>query len=82
VILEDEPDAAVAERGLLPLAERERILSVERDRARRRRLEHAEDVEQRALPATRGAHDGHRGPAVQRERDAVEDREIAARRGI
>ena len=54
MILEDEADRGVAERRQLARREQERIAAVERDRAGARRLERAEQVEQRALAAPDG----------------------------
>ena len=53
VILEHEPDVPVAERGQVRLRQGERVHAVERDRPAGRRVERAEDVEQRALARTR-----------------------------
>src|SRR5262249_6094382 len=57
VILEDETDLPVAERGERVRWELERIAPVERHTPGGRRLERAEDVEQRALAAPRRSHD-------------------------
>jgi hypothetical protein len=76
VVLEHEPDPLVAERRLVPLVQPVRIDVVERHRAGRRRLERAEDVEQRALAAARRPHDGDGVAALQLERRAAQDREL------
>ena len=80
VVLEDEADRAVAEGGELGLRQRVGIEPVERDPARGRRLERAEDVEQRALAAARGAHDAQRLAGPLRERDVEQDRQRPPRR--
>src|SRR4029453_7200720 len=51
VVLEHEADFTIAEGCLFSLTHPEGILAAQRDGARRRRFERAEDVEERALPA-------------------------------
>src|SRR6185295_1700009 len=58
VVLEDEADRVVAERGELCRGQLERIAAVERHGPRGWRLERAEHVKQRALAAARRSHDG------------------------
>ena len=52
MVLEDESNRAVAERRHLGGIERERVAAVDRHGTGRRRFERAEDVEERALPAS------------------------------
>ena len=80
VILEDEADLLVAERRQGGGVERERFSAVERDRARGRRLERAEDVEQRALAAARGSHDRRR--VARSERSDTSARTASGPRGV
>jgi len=82
VILEDEPDGRRAERRLRRLIEPIRIPTLDLDGARRRPLERPEHVEQGALAAARRSHHGHRLPAIEGERDAVEDRQRSPRRVV
>ena len=78
MVLEDEPHLPVAERGQLGLGQGERVAAVERHRPAGRRLERAEDVEQRALPAAGGTHHGDRLPALKVERNARQHRKRPA----
>jgi hypothetical protein len=82
VILKDEADLLVAEVRQLGGRQRERVAAVERHRAGRGGLERAQDVEQRALAASRGAGDRGRLPRREGERDVRQHRERAARRWI
>jgi hypothetical protein len=51
VVLKHESDVTVAKRRKSGLIEHVRIVAVQRDRSRRRRVEGAQNVEQRALAA-------------------------------
>src|SRR5262249_10118581 len=82
VILEDETDLPVAERGERVRWELERIAPVERHTPGGRRLERAEDVEQRALAAPRRSHDRGRIARRHVERHAVEHAQRTARGGV
>src|SRR4029078_1914850 len=79
VILKDEADVPIAKRSLVPLVQIERIGVVQRDRAGARWLERTEDVQKRALAATRRTGDRYRVPPRQRQRNAVQDLERPAR---
>jgi len=57
VILKNETDLLITKRGELFCVEKEGVLSFQTDRAARRWLECAEQVEQRALAAARWTHD-------------------------
>ena len=85
VILEDEADAPIAERGQRLGVERVRVGVAERDGAAGRPIEAAADVEQRALAAARGADDRRRVAGLQRQRDVAQDveprRRLAVGRG-
>jgi hypothetical protein len=81
MILEDEPDAAVAEGRQLARRQRERVLAGQRHRARRRPVERAQDVKQRALAASRRPHDRRGVAGVHGKRDVLEDAK-RARSGV
>ena len=72
VILEDEPDPAVAERGEFALGKRERVGPFERDVARAGPVERAEHVQQRALSGTGRPHDRERVAAIENEIHVVQ----------
>src|SRR5262249_50426377 len=80
VILKHEADLPVAERGHLRLAQLERVLIVQLDRSRSRRLQSADDVEQSAFAAARRAHNRHGVAALKRQIYVGQDRQRAARR--
>ena len=82
VILKDEPDRPVSERRDVRGAERERVDLVQRDRTGGRRLQRAQDVQQRALAAAGRSHDrgGIAGP--ERKRNVRQDGQRSARGGI
>src|SRR6187551_3575595 len=82
MVLEHEADPFVAERRLFALFQRVRIHAVERDGAGRRWIQRTEDVEQRALAAARWPHDRRRLPPLQRQRNAIDHAQIAARSRI
>src|SRR6476646_162505 len=79
MILKDKADVLVAKRGLCPLSELVGIHAIEREAARRRRLERTQDVQQRAFAAAGGAGNRNRVAAIQAQRNAVEDRKSAPR---
>ena len=81
VLLKHEADLPAAEVGERGLVELERILAGEADAAGGRRLERAEDRQQRALAGAAGTEDGEVFAASERERHAVEHAERLARRG-
>src|ERR1700680_3130523 len=58
VVLKDESDLLVAERGELSFLQQKRIVAIELHFAGSRRLERSQDIEERALAAARGSHDG------------------------
>src|SRR5262245_14811937 len=74
MVLENEADFGVTERGKVLVRQLERVHAVEGDRARGRRVERAEDVQQRTLARARRPGDGEGVAAVERERHAGEDR--------
>ena len=82
VLLEDEADLAVAKGGEVGLGQREGVAPEERDLTRGGRLERAQDVEERALPAPRGPHDAERLAGSEAEVHALEDRQGAAGRVV
>ena len=82
VILKHEPDATVPERRLLALAERIRILPVQRHGAGGWRLERAEQIKERALPAPRRTHDARGISALQPERDIRQHAQLTTRGGV
>ena len=82
VILKDEADLAVAERGELGLRKSEGVAAVERDAAGRRCVERAEDVQQRALAASGRTHHGHAAARRQSEGDVVQNGQLALCRGV
>src|SRR5690606_27727908 len=59
VELVDEPEHAVAEHAALALRQASDVLAVDLDQARRRSIEAAEQVQQRALARARSADDRH-----------------------
>jgi hypothetical protein len=82
VILKDESDLLVAECGHRRLAQLERVLLVERDRPRSRRLQRADYIEQRAFAAARRAHDRRGVAALECQIDVGKDRQRASRRRV
>src|SRR5687767_3655548 len=82
MVLEDEADVLIAEGRLLPLVQTVRVRAVERDDARRWRIESAEDVEQCALAAAGWAHDRGSLSALESQRHAVQDRQVPPWRRI
>jgi hypothetical protein len=72
VVLEDEADPPVPERGQLAVVQRERVRAVEPHCARGRSVERAEDVQQRALAGPGRPRHHDRVAAVQRERHAAQ----------
>src|SRR5262245_1445613 len=75
VVLEHEADFTVAEASDLGLGKAEWIAVEEGHASRRGRLEGAENVEQRALAASRRAHHAEGLAGRQRQRHAREDGE-------
>ena len=57
-LLEDEADVTVAQRRQVGVAEACDVVAGDVDRARRRQVERADEVEQRALPGSRRSDDG------------------------
>ena len=82
MLLKHEADLPAAERGQRGFVELERILARQPDAAGGRRLERADDRQQRALAGAAGAEDRQVFAAPQRERHAGEHAERLARRGI
>src|SRR6266850_5622442 len=71
--LKNKPDPLPAKNGATPVVHRRYVLAVDDDAAAVRRLEARHEVEERALAATRGAHDGNQLTGVNRERNVVDD---------
>ncbi len=72
VELVDEAEAPVAHVAARDLGQRREVGAVDRDAARRRRVEPAEQVQQRALAGTRRADDRDRLGRLNRERHAAQ----------
>jgi len=71
VVLKHESDSPIAERGELRLGEAEGVDAAQAHDTGRGTFERAQDVQQRALAATRWAEDRHRFAVAQRQGDAV-----------
>src|SRR3954467_368298 len=82
MILEDKTDVCVSKGRLGTLSEIVRIRTIEGKAPGRWRFERTQDVEQCAFPAARRTGDRDGITAIQRQRNAVEDREFASRRRI
>ena len=80
VKLEDEPDAACPQRGQGAFRQRRRLASAEHVRSAARRLEQADQVEQRRLARTRRSDQRGELAAGDRQVDAVQhlDRDVGA----
>ena len=76
--LEDEPDLLPADGGPLRAGQPGDLAAADPDRARRRRVETADEVEDGALPGAARAHDGRERPPRERERDVPERVDPAA----
>lgn len=74
MVLEDEADVGVAEAGLFGFLEFPGLDAVEGDLAGGGRVEQAKDLEERALAAAGGAHDGKGVPEAEVQVDVFEDR--------
>ena len=75
-ILEDEAELVVAHQGALVVGQRRHILTVEPVFARRRAVQAAQDVHQRALARSGGPHQRDQFPAGDRHRDPLEHGDI------
>jgi hypothetical protein len=82
VVLKNEADLLVAKCSQLFFGELERVVAIQSYRAGGRRVECAEDVEQRAFAAAGGSHDRHCVTSLERERNVREHFERPARRGV
>ena len=82
MILKDEPHFLVPERGQILVGERERIPPIERHGAGRRRLQGAEDIQQRAFARARWPDDRNGLALIERQRNAGQNRQRTARRRL
>jgi hypothetical protein len=82
MILEDEPDRAIAKVGQLPIRQRERFTLPEFVRPRREPFERAEDVEQGALAGAGRPEDGERLAILHGEVDVAQDGQLAGACGV
>jgi hypothetical protein len=57
--LEDDPQSATAKQGSPPVAHRGQVFTVDDHRTVRGEIQPADQVQQRTLARTAGAHDGH-----------------------
>src|SRR5215467_13243887 len=79
MVLEEEADLFVAKRGLFALLQLKWIATVQLHHTGCGRLERSQNVEQRALSASRRAHDGGRVAGVERKGNAGKNRDRALR---
>ena len=79
VVLEDEPDRGIAERGQFVGPELKRVAPVERHGTGGRGLERAQEIQQRALAAAGWSHDGRRLAGRERERHVAQHGQRSAR---
>ncbi len=82
MVLEDEADLPVAERGQLRLGQRGRVLAVEHHPAAAGRFQGADDAQQRALARAAGAENRQVLPAFQLQRHVAEHHQRLTAGGI
>jgi hypothetical protein len=73
--LKDKPDASIPKLSLLTLRPMEHILAVEVDRPRRGTVEGPDNMEQGALPGSRGPDNGNQLATLNLQIDAFQHRE-------
>lgn len=82
MILKHKADFFVAERRGVLVGKCVRIAAIELDFARSRRLQRAQDVEQRALSGAGRADDGDRVARLEGKRHAAQNRQWPSRRRV
>ena len=82
MILEDEADPPVSERGQFRLGQGGRVLAIEHDPPARRRFQGADDGQQRALARAAGAEHRQTLARVQLKRHVAEHQKRLAAGGI